>query len=199
MKYLNLGCGGDRHAAQWINVDTLREQLVIGTPERENLDAESNYVEHNLLEPLPWPDESIDGILAQHLIEHLDCWQAVRLLAECRRVLIPGGVVVVSVPDAEYFLAHLHEDTRENAVKLFGEPISEPEHETFFSYALLHRDHKQILTYASLKCLLIAAGFEAPDIHSTMPETAETKLIYDKLNRRKFSAVMSGVKPASPE
>lgn len=194
MKYLNLGAGGARYGEPWINVDTLREQLVIGTPERENLDAESNYVEHDLLETFPWADESIDGILAQHLVEHLDCWQAVRLLAECRRVLIPGGVVVVSVPDAEYFLDNLHHDTRQNAVALFGEPISEPQYERFFDYALFHRSHRQILTNLSLRCLLLKAGFGEHDIGyaGALPEQ-----IAEKLNRRKFSLVMVGTKPTT--
>lgn len=195
MKLLNLGCGGARFPEPWINVDTLREQLVIGTPERDNLDAEPNYVEHDLRETLPWHDDSVDGILAQHLIEHLPCHDAVRLLAECRRVLIPGGVVVASVPDAEYFLRVLHEDTRENAVRLFGEPISEPQFERFFDYALFHASHIQILTSASLKCLFIAAGFSMYHDGANYESPVFIEL-ESRLNRRKFSAIQFFTKPA---
>lgn len=189
MTLLNLGAGGQRYPAPWINVDTLREQLVIGTPERDNLDAEPNYVEHDLRETLPWHDDSVDGILAQHLLEHLPCHDAVRLLAECRRVLVPGGVVVVSVPDAEYFLRVLDQDTKENAVKLFGEPITDPKYGRFFEYALFHREHVQVLTHTSLKCLFIAAGLEFKP--SIIPGE-----IYARLNRLAFSTVLMGTKPA---
>src|SRR5687767_9443839 len=136
MILVNLGCGGARYPEPWINVDTLRDQLKPGTPERTNLDAEPNYIEADLRNPLPFADNSVDGILLQHVIEHFACHDAVKLLAECRRVLVVGGIVVVSVPDAEYFLRVLGDDTRENAVELFGEPISEPQYERFFDYAL---------------------------------------------------------------
>lgn len=183
----NLGCGGNRPAAPWVNVDMLREQLKIGTPERINLDAEPNYVEHDLLIPLPWPDNSIGGILLQHVIEHFNCHDSVKILAECRRVLAVGATVVVSVPDAEYFLSVLSQDTRENAIHLFGEPISEPQYERFFDYALLHRCHIQILTYTSLRCIMVKAGFGESAIGRL---GAWDSPITDQLNRKMFSAVL---------
>lgn len=188
MILLNLGCGGQRPPTPWVNVDTLREQLKSGTPERINLDAESNYVEHDLLTPLPWQDNSIDGILLQHVIEHLDCHESAKLLAECRRVLVIGGIVVVSVPDAEYFISVLDQDTRENAVELFGEPISEHQYDRFFDYALFHPTHIQILTYASLRCLIGKAGFGNCEIGYL--GTWVVPHITERLNRKMFSAIM---------
>lgn len=187
MILLNLGCGGNRPVAPWVNVDMLREQLKVGTPERTNLDAEPNYVEHDLLTPLPWPDNSIDGILLQHVIEHFDCHGSARILAECRRVLAVGATVVVSVPNAQYFSFVLSQDTRENAVHLFGEPISEPQYERFFDYALFHQGHKQILTYISLGCIMVKAGFGVGEIGRL--GTWDSK-ITDQLNRKMFSAVL---------
>jgi predicted SAM-dependent methyltransferase len=40
----------------------------------------------------------------EHCLEHLGWSDANRLLAECRRVLVPGGVVRIIVPDAELFI-----------------------------------------------------------------------------------------------
>src|SRR3990172_2847020 len=49
-------------------------------------------------EPLPFEDASFDAVVAGELFEHLQFPDA--LVAEIRRVLRPGGVIVGSVPNA---------------------------------------------------------------------------------------------------
>jgi SAM-dependent methyltransferase len=50
----------------------------------------------------PWPDESIDLVIANQVLEHLkNVWQP---MSEMARVLRPGGWLIVSVPN----LASLH-------------------------------------------------------------------------------------------
>lgn len=51
--------------------------------------------------PLPWPDTSVQEIFTGHFLEHLEPWQVLPFLAECHRVLIPGGSLTVVVPDAD--------------------------------------------------------------------------------------------------
>lgn len=190
MKLLNVGCGGQRPGEPWTNLDCLRQFLKEGTPERTNLDKETNYVEANLLDtmPLPFPVDTFDGILIQHVIEHLTCHEAVHVLADCRRVLKPRGICVVSVPNCAYFLEHFAEDNKENAVRVFGEPISEPQYERFFDYALFHREHKQLLTRQSLLCHIIKAGFSNV-LLSPFPDPVMDAL-GEQLNRLKFSAII---------
>jgi SAM-dependent methyltransferase len=55
-------------------------------------------VQANVEEPLPFEDASFDGVVAGGLFEHLRFPEA--LVAEIRRVLRPGGVLVGSVPNA---------------------------------------------------------------------------------------------------
>jgi len=52
----------------------------------------------NVEEPLPFADASFDAVVAGELLEHLQFPEA--LVAEARRVLRPGGILVGSVPNA---------------------------------------------------------------------------------------------------
>lgn len=204
MKLLNVGCGGNRPGEPWTNLDCLREILKPGTPERINLDNEPNYVECNFLTKgsLPFTFDEFDGVLCSHVIEHFSARDAVSVLSDCRRILKPGGLLVVSVPDAAYFLDVYSQDTPENAVKLFGEPISEPWHNKFFDYALFKEDHMQVLTWPALTCLLVKAGFPPHSVRSlrmepgAMSMTAVESEIRKILNRQKFSVILKAIKSA---
>lgn len=202
MKLLNVGAGGCRPQDEhWWNTDNLQEQLAIGTPERANLDAEPRYAECDLLmQSLPFPDECFDGLCLSHVLEHFTCHDAVNVLIKCRRVLKTGGLLVASVPNADYFLKVYHHDKPERAVELFGEPINLKEANTFFDYGLFFRFHRQVLTEGALRCLLIRSGFWIGDIEllkdyihyadgaSPLPP------IEAILSRRKFSLEMVAVK-----
>ena len=205
MKLLNLGCGGDRPQDEhWTNLDTLRTFLKPGTPERTNLDKETNYVEWDLMEKLGvlFPGEPYDGILWQHGPEHFELHRAVTIAATCKDSLTPGGTLLVSAPDADYFMYAYPGDTRERAVELFGEPISEPEHATFMDYALFHREHKQVLNPSGIMAILYRAGFKVGEVLEpyelvetpSRPTPAET-IMSGRLNRRKFSAILYARKP----
>ena len=56
---------------------------------------------------MPVPDSSFESALCTAVLEHLE--EPGRALAECHRVLKPGGVAVYSVP----FIWHLHEEPRD--------------------------------------------------------------------------------------
>lgn len=204
MNLLNLGCGATRVVDDtWVNVDNLRPALAAGTPERTNLDAEPNYVNANITDPLPFADGMFDGILCSHVIEHFDCQQGVAIMRECHRILKPGGVLLVSVPDAAVFRRHHAEDTPENAVRLFGEPIHLPDGEnTFAGYALWNRFHKAILGEDALWAYFVRAGFgnslrvnnEWCSAHSAFEEQGPLCDMSRILNRLPFSLIMMGIK-----
>ena len=143
MKILNLGCGSTRPKEDvWVNLDDLHSQLTEDGPEKRALDAEPNYCQH-VIEPdgeLPFSANRFDGILASHFFEHFDCQEAVKILRQCRAVMKPGGVIVVSVPNAPYFRAVYGEDRNENWPKLFG--VNDPPNPipTFFEAALFLKE-----------------------------------------------------------
>lgn len=53
----------------------------------------------------PWsvPDGAVDEVLASHILEHFDRHDGRRFLAECYRILEPGGVLRLAVPDYDVF------------------------------------------------------------------------------------------------
>jgi len=53
---------------------------------------------------LPWGDEEVDEILAEHVVEHLSFSEEGIFFAEAYRLLKPGGMLSVEVPDIEWVL-----------------------------------------------------------------------------------------------
>lgn len=200
MRILNIGCGFVRpQHPPFINIDTLRSQLPEGQEARIRLNQETNYVDHDIINPLPFPDNETDGVFASHTLEHFDAQTAVRILSDCRRALKPGGVVCMSVPNAGYFRSVFPQDNKENCRRLFGEPIpaAEPK-STFLEYALFFSDHKQVFTEDSLWCTFVAAGFNYLSVSISNPAGWHAcqirKHFLPLANRFEFSIFMEATK-----
>ena len=54
---------------------------------------------HDLREPLPFPEGSVDEIVMYQVLEHFPAYEVDRLLADISRVLRIGGTLITSVPD----------------------------------------------------------------------------------------------------
>lgn len=198
---LNLGCGATRPPEPFVNVDTLIAEHLFSGPEVEQLHAEANYVEYNILTtPWPWVSDRADGILASHVLEHFNCLEALSVVRECHRVLRPGGVLRVSVPDAVYFRSVYHEDCAANAERLFGQPLYEQErYSTMMDYALFFIGHRQVFSEDTLWCMLANGGFTPSHIYrvqsqQTMQGTETARQMAAQDNRALFSLYMEGVK-----
>lgn len=88
---LQLGCGPNRLPG-WLNADIIIEECKKGA------------IYLDVGEHFPLPDESIDYVYSEHMIEHLNYAQAVNMLRECHRVLKPNGVIRISTPDLRFLL-----------------------------------------------------------------------------------------------
>lgn len=195
MKIVCLGCGGQRpQSPEWVNLDDLHSQLPPGSGARQQLDAEPNYINHVLLSsPLPFADGTVDGILASHLIEHFTVQDAIKLMQDCVRVLKPGGVLLVSVPDASYFRRVHDLDCNANWPDLFD--VSDPPNPipTFRAAALYFEQHYQVLSEDVLWNHFVQAGFLADNVHRLAPMDKHIPAMGEMmphLNRRKFSLEM---------
>lgn len=80
---LNIGCGF-RKIDEAINVDAF-----------SNCEPDIQWDLNKM--PWPWRDNSVDGIYASHIMEHLTDWFAA--FVECARILKPGGTLEIRVPD----------------------------------------------------------------------------------------------------
>jgi len=73
-----------------------------------NLDlypTRANVVTWDCRKRLPFGDSALIGIRVEQFLEHLECKEELpAFLRDCLRVLQPGGVLRVIVPDAERFL-----------------------------------------------------------------------------------------------
>jgi SAM-dependent methyltransferase len=81
---LHLGSGGE-HKIGWVNIDLLGDPVEIAW---------------NLAKPLPLASGSVAAVFHEHLLEHLPLQAGDLLMRECYRVLRPGGILRVGVPDA---------------------------------------------------------------------------------------------------
>lgn len=199
MKILNLGCGYPRLKPPFLNLDNLHAMFAPDSPERQHLDKERNYVNHDVLSgPLPFGDGEFDAVLASHFFEHFDAQDGLRIMVECKRIIRNGGALVASVPNASYFRSVYAEDRNENWESLFGVVDKPNPIPTFFEAALWFNEHKAILTEDALWCYFTRAGFTGHGQGPWQDQLGESvrNVIVPVLanNRPKFSLVMAGVK-----
>lgn len=62
-----------------------------------NSKASSDYVRIENGTSVPWADDAFDVVASRHALEHIS--NPIAAIAEWKRILKPGGVVYVSVPD----------------------------------------------------------------------------------------------------
>ncbi|NDC78652.1 MAG: methyltransferase domain-containing protein [Chitinophagia bacterium] len=108
---LNLGCGPDAARTDWTDVDgslnllwqrRMPAWLMRTLQQRWGLHHWPAHVRYiDLARPLGFTSDSADAIYASHVLEHLHHDDALSLLAECRRVLKPGGVLRMVLPDLD--------------------------------------------------------------------------------------------------
>ena len=77
---INLGAG-TWICENWIGLDKIQ----------------NNYLNENTIFPIP--DNSIEYIYSAHFFEHINDETAYNLLKESKRVLKPGGIIRIILPD----------------------------------------------------------------------------------------------------
>jgi len=73
--------------------------------------ARENDIEYgDAIKGLPIKDETVDVLYTSHMLEHLDKFEADKFLREAYRLLRPGGIIRIAVPDIKRQIAQYNED-----------------------------------------------------------------------------------------
>jgi SAM-dependent methyltransferase len=84
---LNLGCG-DKILPGYVNIDLVDERA-----------GHKPDIMCDVRKLTPLPDEYADEAMAIHVVEHFWRWEVVDILKEWRRVLKPGGKIILECPN----------------------------------------------------------------------------------------------------
>jgi len=155
---LNLG-GGNQKIPGFINVDRLNGQEAY---------------------PLPaYADGSVDEIRASHILEHFGHREVPEVLKEWVRVLKPGGVLKIAVPDFDYLVQHRHDELPLESYLMGGQSDQNDYHKSIFSERKLRdlmryvgltdvtRWQSELQDCASLPVSLNLQGVKRADIEQT--------------------------------
>lgn len=159
MKKLNWGCGSIQ-PRNWDNVDN-----------------DFNFVPQNEIEPdnffsntSQMADDTYDIIVAHCSLQMVEWHQIVDQLKELRRILKPGGILRISLPDIEKGFQALKDDF------LLWFPNQEMQiHERFSAWLTWYSTSKSLMTPKALEIKLRAAGFE--DIRQTVCNRSRFEVI----------------------
>jgi SAM-dependent methyltransferase len=173
--WLDVGCGDGSTAGVWLQDRGCR---YVGADISETAVAAAQALGLNAqvvpeVTELPFLDETFDGVLAVELFEHL--FDPAAAAREFHRVLKPGGLLFVSLPNAAYWRRRLE-------LLLLGrfDPVGDD-----LSIEQPWRDpHIRFFTPKTLGRMLAAAGFAA-DVHGYAGALlADTPKVGRRLNGR---------------
>lgn len=119
--HLNLGCGTNKLPAPWKNFD----------------------YDMDITKPLPIASGTVEKILIEHCLEHVSGPKGFRFLQEAYRVLKPGGVIRVCVPELERL-------DKDSAIDI-----------------IVNHGHEVVFDFKVISQLLYCAGFDKDKIIQT--------------------------------
>ncbi len=142
---LHLGCGTKRMDG-WVNVDAVK--------------ACHPDLVHDLCEPLPYPDMSVDVILAEDILEHFDKYMRYIVFSDWARVLKIGGEMTLQVPNFKKLLLRFFKFGFDNFVDMvYGENMWRSE-----IYNGHYGNHKWGYSARSLNAFVGLFGIESDQV-----------------------------------
>lgn len=141
---LNIGCG-PYSKPEFINLDYLWEP---------GIDVCWNIAKKRL----PFADASLEGIFTEHCLEHIEMNETLANLKEFYRLLKPGGVVRIVVPDGEIYVDIYEKRKRGGNEKMpYEEGYITPM--ARINGIFRNHGHRFIYDFETMKTLLNQAGF----------------------------------------
>ena len=86
-----------------------------------NIDIEPGAdIRVDVRDGLPFTNKSVQGLYSEHFIEHLSQRDGLAFLRDCRRVLVPNGVLRIATPDLDALVDDFVHDRRHPDWERFG-------------------------------------------------------------------------------
>jgi predicted SAM-dependent methyltransferase len=184
---LQLGCGR-QPISGWINLDLDDHAL--------------SDVSCDLTAGLPFcPDGVFDVIYSEHFLEHIERKGAIRLLRDCLRVLKPGGVLRIAIPELDKLITDYHTFAQHNDVnRMFDQELGGAFYTRgeLFNIAMRAWGHTYMYNEEDLTLLFKAAGFG--EIRRVSHMRSTTPLLQGRETRppANSSLIVEGVKAPAP-
>jgi glycosyltransferase involved in cell wall biosynthesis/predicted SAM-dependent methyltransferase len=189
---LNLGSSTEMFHYSWVNIDSI------------NMDAFAKafgyvFQWHNVVNGIPYADNSVYAIFASHLLEHLNYDDGRKLLKDCARALVPGGMIRIGIPDFNKLVKLFEAGNFRRVARNLNADTDNMGSDLQALYHLLTSGHQSFYTAASVVELLREiGGFKS--IHIKPFTESDCKEIenetIDKLPE--ISSYVEAVKAASP-
>jgi predicted SAM-dependent methyltransferase len=168
---INLGAGSNV-APGWVNIDGSLSALAAGWPaplidlawrfstgrrwvsreQYRQLLRDNRFIHHDLRHGIPLGSETVDIVYSSHFFEHIYRDEADSLLRETFRVLKPGGLVRINVPDLTMALEAFSAGLTEDGLAFFF-PRSESDADGAYG------QHRYMYDYGVIRGAFEAAGF----------------------------------------
>jgi len=185
---VNVGCG-DKGKDGWVNVDSSS--------------APGVDCVYDCRRRIPLASGSARAIFSEHLLEHLDYEEeAPKFLAECGRVLKPGGVLRLVVPDGKKYLM-AYADGGWEAFRAFSPLVSEggsgfrTQMEIVNAHFRQAGEHRFSYDYETLHHLLARCGFDEIR-EQAFRESRLDQLAIDAVERESESLYVEGTTMKRP-
>lgn len=143
---LHLGSGTHRLDG-WINVDIL------------GMNADLLW---DLRDGLPFPDSCVSAVFLEHVLEHFALADVLDVLRECHRVLAPGGIIRIGMPDFGRYLVSYGGDRHFIESERPGRPTALL---AIAEVALAH-GHRSVWDAETISLVLAQPGFAAVEVRA---------------------------------
>jgi predicted SAM-dependent methyltransferase len=177
--YVNIGCGPNIDS-KFINIDyqwrpkiDLCWDITIGLPLKSN---------------------SVKGVYTEHCLEHIEFSSCQFVIEEIYRILMPGGIARIIVPDAELYL-DLYEKKKKGENVSFPYERNSSDYTPMMAINRVFRDHehKFAYDYETLKMMLHKAGF-AETKKEIYKKGKDVELLVDSEERKIESLYVEAIK-----
>tara|TARA_B100001093_G_C26857473_1_gene1028139 strand:+ start:5238 stop:5978 length:741 start_codon:yes stop_codon:yes gene_type:complete len=159
VKKLHIGCS---HASKegWLPTD---------------ISPQSNSVIYlDATDKFPFEDNIFDYIYCEHMIEHINYFQASYMLEECFRISKPNGKIRIATPDLDKYLSLIYDNKKKENLEMIDFYMNDlfsryPNDENAAMHILnleMHSwGHKYLYNLSTLKNQLVNSGFSKISQH----------------------------------